>query len=114
MSPTPTSPAVPPQTDLGAERDAAARRGTLLGLPLGDLGWFQSLLIGTAAGFAAFFLTCFVSIFTILILNSSGHRNIDFNVSYRDAGLPVGLTVLVLAYIYLGQLWIRRKLHRVA
>ncbi|MDR3734969.1 MAG: hypothetical protein P4L10_05450 [Acidobacteriaceae bacterium] len=110
MSDIPTPPSAPPPADLGAARAAAARRGTLLGIPMGELGWFQSLLMGTAAGFAAFFLTCFVSIVTILILNSTGHRSIDFADSYRDAGLPAGLAVLALAYIYLGQLWIRRKL----
>jgi len=111
MSPIPPPPA---ETDLGAARAAAARRGTLLGIPMGELGWFQSLLIGTAAGFAAFFLTCFVAIFVILILNTATHRNINFADSYRDIAFPVGVAVLALAYIYLGQLWVRRKLHRVA
>jgi hypothetical protein len=96
--------------DLGAARAAAARRGMLFGIPLGELGWFQSLLMGTAVGFAAFFLTTCLSIFSILVLNTAGHRAIDFAASYRDIGLPVGLCVLVLAYVYLGFQWMRRKI----
>jgi hypothetical protein len=96
--------------DLGAARTAAARRGMLFGIPLGELGWFQSLLMGTATGFAAFFLTTFLSILSILVLNTAGHRTIDFAVSYRDIALPVGLLVLVMAYSYLGFQWVRRKL----
>ncbi|HXB63078.1 MAG TPA: hypothetical protein VNU94_09550 [Acidobacteriaceae bacterium] len=107
-----TAEPVPTQNsqDLGAARAAAARRGMLFGIPLGELGWFQSLLMGTATGFAAFFLTCFVSIFTILILNTVGHRSIDFAVSYRDIALPAGLAILTLAYAYLGFQWVRRKI----
>jgi len=96
--------------DLGAARAAAARRGMLFGIPLGELGWFQSLLMGTATGFASFFLTCFLSIITILVLNTAGHKSIDFAVSYRDIAFPAGLTVLALAYGYLGFQWIRRKI----
>jgi len=96
--------------DLGAARAAAARRGMLFGIPLGELGWFQSLLMGTATGFAVFFLTTFLSILTILVLNTAGHKAIDFAVSYRDIALPAGLTALAFAYSYLGFQWIRRKI----
>jgi len=98
-------------TDLGAARNAAARRGMLFGIPLGELGWFQSLLMGTATGFAAFFLTCFLAIVSILVLNTAGHKSIDFAVSYRDIAFPTGLAVLAVAYGYLGFQWIRRKIH---
>lgn len=96
--------------DLGAARTAAARRGMLFGIPLGELGWFQSLLMGTATGFAAFFLTTFLSILSILVLSTATHRTIDFAISYRDIGLPVGALVLVIAYGYLGFQWARRKI----
>ncbi len=90
--------------DLGAARTAAARRGMLFGIPLGELGWFQSLLMGTAAGMLAFFLTTFVAIMTILVLNTAAHQTIDFAVSYRDIGLPVGLLVLVMLAYMLSRL----------
>ena len=34
--------------------------GYLFGAPVGDLGWFASLLMGTATGFAAFFAATFL------------------------------------------------------
>jgi hypothetical protein len=74
---------------------------------VGGLGWFASLLIGTAAGFAAFFAATFCGIFGILIYNSTTHHAVDFAVSYRLIGLPVGLVVLVLALGYQGTLWVR-------
>ena len=81
--------------------------GYLFGMPVGGLGWFASLLIGTAAGFAAFFAATFCGIFGILIYNTTTHHAVDFAVSYRLVGLPVGLVVLVLALGYLGTLWVR-------
>jgi hypothetical protein len=101
------------------ERDHVASNGrteqsaaTLFGIPLGELGWFASLLMGTATGFAAFFAATFCAIFSILILNSAGHRSIDFALSYRRVGFPVGMVVLVTAWSYLGTLWVRRQMRR--
>ena len=86
--------------------------GTLFGVPVGDLGWFASLLMGTATGFAAFFAATFVGIISILVYNSSSRNKIDFSYSYLRVGLPVGLLVLVIALAYLGTLWIRRITRR--
>jgi len=85
---------------------------TLFGIPIGELGWFASLLMGTATGFAAFFAATFLGIFAILILNSTGHRGIDFALSYRWVGFPVGMVVLVTAWSYLGTLWLRRQVRQ--
>jgi hypothetical protein len=85
-------------------------RGTIFGIPLDGLGWFQSLLMATALGFAAFFASCFVAIFAILFLNAGGHRNINFAISYREIALPVGVAVLALSYLTLGFFWVRRRL----
>jgi hypothetical protein len=101
--PAPTSAPVIPRT-FGA--------GYLFGIPLGDLGWFGSLLIGVASGFLAFFASTFLAIVFVLILNSATHANIDFASTYRRVGLPVGLTVLVVALSYLGTLWFKRILRR--
>jgi ABC-type dipeptide/oligopeptide/nickel transport system permease subunit len=81
--------------------------GYLFGAPLGDLGWFASLLMGLASGMAAFFAATFVGIMSILFWNAAGHHA-DFTISYRLVGLPVGATVMVLALGYLGMLWARR------
>ena len=86
--------------------------GTLFGVPIGDLGWFASLLMGTATGFAAFFAATFLAIVYIMIHNSSGGVTIDYSFSYMRFGLPVGILVLVLSLGYLGTLWIRRILRR--
>ena len=82
--------------------------GYLFGVPLGDLGWFASLLMGTAAGFAAFFAATFCGIIGILAFNLATHHAVDLTISYRWIGLPVGLVVLVVALGYLGTLWVRR------
>ena len=86
--------------------------GYLFGIPLGDLGWFTSLLMSFALGFAAFFAATFFAIFGVLIYNTATHHAVDFALTYKRVGLPVGLLVLVLALGYLGTLWVRRQLRR--
>ena len=88
------------------------RNGYLFGAPMGDLGWFTSLLMGTATGFAAFFASTFLAIFGILIYNTVTHGTVDFAFSYRRVGLPVGLTVMAVALGYLGMLWVKRQFRR--
>jgi len=90
----------------GAERKTLMA-GYLFGAPLGDLGWFASLLMGLATGMAAFFAATFVGIMSVLFWNAAGHHA-DFTISYRLVGLPVGATVMVVALGYLGMLYVRR------
>jgi hypothetical protein len=90
--------------------------GFVFGIPVGDLGWFTSLLIGLALGMAAFFGATFLGIFYILMYNQGGHHvgaaALDFADSYKRVGLPAGLLVAVSALGYLGVLWAKRKLRR--
>jgi uncharacterized BrkB/YihY/UPF0761 family membrane protein len=86
--------------------------GYLFGVPLGDLGWFSSLLMSFAMGFAAFFAATFCAIIGVLFYNTATHHAVDFALTYRRVGLPVGLLVLVIALGYLGALWVRRQLRR--
>jgi len=86
--------------------------GYLFGVPLGDLGWFTSLLMSFALGFAAFFAATFCAIFAILFYNTVTHHAVDFALTYRLVGLPVGLLVLVVALGYLGTLWVRRQIRQ--
>lgn len=86
--------------------------GYLFGVPLKDLGWFTSLLMGTAVGFAAFFAATFLAIMSILIYNTASHHAVDFALSYRRVGLPVGVAVMAVAYAYLGTLWVKRTIRR--
>src|SRR6202453_529988 len=84
--------------------------GYLFGVPLGDLGWFTSLLMSFALGFAAFFAATFCAIVGILFYNTATHHAVDFSLTYSRVGLPIGLLVLVVALGYLGTLWIRRQI----
>ncbi len=83
-----------------------------LGAPVGDFSVLQTLLIVAASGVASFFAATFLAIMTILFLNEGMHRQIDFAVSYRWVGLPVGIAMLCVAALYLGSLLamrLRRK-----
>lgn len=95
-----------PERRTGSTRQGS---GTLFGVPMGDLGWFTSLIMGVATGFAAFFAATFLGIITILVLNTAG-RHTDYTLAYRRIGLPIGLLVGIAALAYLGTMWARRKL----
>ena len=86
--------------------------GYLFGVPLGDLGWFTSLLMSFALGFAAFFATTFIAIFAVLIYNTATHHALDFALTYKRVGLPVGILALLASLAYLGTLWVRRQLRK--
>ncbi len=88
--------------------ERARRDGELFGIPLGDLGWFQSLLMGVATGMAAFFLTTFVAIMSLLVYMMATGKHPDFAAAYRMAGFPVGVVVMALALFFLGVQWARR------
>jgi TRAP-type C4-dicarboxylate transport system permease small subunit len=84
--------------------------GKILGIPLGDFGFFSGLLMSFSAGFFAFFLTCFFAIFGILAYNAAGHHHVDYADSYRYIALPVGLVVLALSLLVIMGMWLRRKM----
>ncbi|WP_213805253.1 hypothetical protein [Granulicella sp. dw_53] len=86
--------------------------GYLFGVPVGDLGWFASLLMSLASGFVAFFMGTFLGIVGIPIVNSLTHKGIDLSWSYKGPGLCAGITVLAVALAYLGTLWAKRHLRR--
>ena len=92
--------------------ERARRDGVLFGIPLGDLGWFASLLMGVATGMAAFFATTFCAIIVLLITQSVTHRVPQYNLAYRDFGFPVGVAVMALALSYLGVQWSRRMVRK--
>jgi hypothetical protein len=90
--------------------------GFLFGIPLNDLGWFASLLMGLASGMAAFFAATFCGIVFVLFYNTGGHHTgaaaLDYSDSYRRLGMPVGAIVGIIALSYLGMLWMKRKAGR--
>jgi hypothetical protein len=87
-------------------------KGYLFGIPLGELGWFGTVLIALASGFLTFFATTFCAIFGILFYNLATHGTVDFAISYRWVGFPAGLLVLAFSSVYLGRLWLRRMTRR--
>jgi hypothetical protein len=88
--------------------ETARRDGTLFGLPLGDLGWFQSLLMGLATGFGAFFVATFFSIVGLLFYSTFSHKAVDFAIAYKRIGFPIGVGVGIAALTFLGFQWVRR------
>jgi len=93
---------------MGNDVERARRDGVLLGIPLGELGWFQTLLMGTATGFAAFFAATFLSIIAMLVYQTFTQRVPPYDMAYKAIGFPVGVVVLVIALGYLGAQWARR------
>lgn len=89
---------------------AAAQPTRLLGIPLGDFGFFSALLLALASGFLAFFATCFLAIFGLLCWNLIGHNNLNYADSYRYIAFPIGVGVLVLALLFFTGTWLRRKI----
>ena len=82
------------------------------GVPLGELGWFTSLIMGLAIGFSAFFIATFVAIVSMLIYSTATHHEVNYTWTYSRFGLPVGIIFWTLALGYLGVNWVRRKLRR--
>ncbi|MDE3104449.1 MAG: hypothetical protein KGK08_04670 [Acidobacteriota bacterium] len=94
------------------ESAAPPSQTTFFGIPIGDYGWFGTLLTSAALGFIAFFAGTFLGIVGILAFNSTTHANADYAASYRLVGVPLGLLVLLASLAYLGTLWVRRKLRK--
>jgi hypothetical protein len=86
--------------------------GYLFGVPLGDLGLFTTLLMSGAVGMAAFFAATFCAIVSVLFYNTATHHAVDFALTYKRVGLPVGIVALVVTLAYLGMLWVRRQIRR--
>lgn len=92
----------------------ARREGQLFGIPLGELGWFQSLLMGLATGMAAFFLATFIAIVGMLIYQTFTQHVPPYQMAYRAVGFPIGVVVMALALGYLGVQWSRRMVRKAA
>jgi uncharacterized membrane protein len=81
----------------------------LFGVPVGDFGFFASLLVAVAAGFLTFFAMTFLSIVGVSIYKGITHSQITLAVSYKYIAFPAGVLVLLVALIFLMTVWVRRK-----
>src|SRR5579875_453187 len=78
---------------------ASAHPARLMGIPLGDFGFFSSILLSVASGFLAFFASCTVAIFALLFWNAMGHH-VNYADSYLYVALPVGSAVLAIGFLF--------------
>lgn len=93
-----------------AESATVPSQGRIFGIPMGELGFFASLLMATAFGFMVFFATCFLSIFGLLFYNELGHHAVDMADSYRYIAFPAGVGALVMGLVVMLGMWARRKI----
>lgn len=77
------------------------------GAPVGDFSVPQTVLIVIASGFVAFFVATFLAIMSLLLLTAIGHK-VDFAISYKWVGLPIGICTLIAAAVFLGAALVSR------
>jgi hypothetical protein len=92
-----------------SEQNRGAEGGTVLGFPLKGFGLFTSLLLAFAAAFFTFFAVTTAAIFVLLAWNVMGHHAVSYAASYRYAGFPAGVVVLVVALPVFAVLWVKSK-----
>ena len=83
--------------------------GRFFGIPLGDFGFFSSILMALTLGFLSFFLFTFLAIIGLMIYNGMGHQ-VDYASSYKYISFPIGCVVLAASLIFFVSIWLRRKL----
>jgi hypothetical protein len=88
---------------------AVAQPARLLGIPLGEFGFFSSIVLSLASGFFAFFASCFLAIISLLCWNTFGHHAVNYADCYRYVAFPIGLVVLVFGFLFFAGTWLRRK-----
>lgn len=88
----------------------SARPARLLGIPLGDFGFFSSILLALASGFLTFFASCFVAIVALLFWNALGHHKVNYADSYLYVAFPLGLLVMACGFVFFTGAWLRRRL----
>ena len=92
-----------------AVSETISSRGKVFGIPVGELGFFHSLLMALVFGFIVFFASCFVAIFALLIYNQAGHHTVDMADAYRYFAFPAGLLAFGAALVVMLGLWVRHK-----
>jgi hypothetical protein len=96
---------------MDGQRQHLPEEGKFFGIPLGDLGFFTSVLMAFTLGFLSFFLFTFLAIIGLAIYNGLGHQ-VDLSASYKYISFPAGCVVLAASLVFFGSLWVRRKFSR--
>jgi len=91
------------------EQSRGAEGGTVFGFPLKGFGLATSLLLAFAAAFFTFFATTTIAIFALLAWNLMGHHAVSYAASYRYAGFPAGVVVLVVGLPVFAVMWVKGK-----
>jgi hypothetical protein len=84
----------------------------LLGIPVGDFGFFATLLVSAAAGALTFFALTFLSIIGVAIYKGVTGSAVSMAVSYKFIAFPTACVVLVASLVYLMTVWARRKMRQ--
>jgi hypothetical protein len=102
-----TNASVSHPTSIGNSNPNPAK---LLGIPLGDFGFFSALLLSVASGFLAFFASCFLAIVSLLCWNLIGHNHVNYADSYLYVAMPTGAAILAVALVFFIGTWLRRRI----
>ncbi len=84
----------------------------LLGIPVGDFGFFATLLVAASAAMLTFFAMTFLSIIGVSIYKGISGSGVSLAVSYKYIAFPTACVVLAVALVYLMTVWVRRKMRQ--
>jgi hypothetical protein len=84
----------------------------LLGIPVGDFGFFATLLVAASAAMLTFFAMTFLSIIGVSIYKGISGSPVSLAVSYKYIAFPTACVVLAVALVYLMTVWARRKMRQ--
>ncbi len=84
----------------------------LLGIPVGDFGFFATLLVAASAAMLTFFATTFLSIIGVSIYKGISGSGVSLAVSYKYIAFPTACVVLAVSLVYLMTVWARRKMRQ--
>jgi hypothetical protein len=80
----------------------------VFGIPVGEFGFFSSLLLALTTSVLTFFLATFLAIIGIMIYNGLGH-SVNYADSYTRISFPIACVMLAVSLIFFATLWLRRK-----
>jgi hypothetical protein len=98
--------------DAGASGAGVVKPTKLLGIPVGDFGFFATLLVAASAAMLTFFAMTFLSIIGVSIYKGISGSPVSLAVSYKYIAFPTACVVLAVGLVYLLTVWARRKMRQ--